>query len=59
MKFDLFKQIDQSKQDHRKLKQTCPYLFPEYINLIEAKKELELARVAYKQAQAAWKKIGN
>jgi len=50
--------LDAAKQI-RKLKQCCPYIFPEYDELKNAKANYKHAQVRLERAKAVWRKVGN
>lgn len=51
-------QIAQAGAQLRKLKRTCPQLFPQYGRLKEAERRLKEAREELKAAKSAWKSVG-
>lgn len=51
--------LRQAKSEVRALKLRSPHLFPEYIALLAAEKELEAAKVKVERMREVWKKVGN
>lgn len=50
--------IAEAKTQIRAHKKHIPHMFPQWQRLQNAKSDLEKARTEYKQAKAAWDKLG-
>lgn len=55
---DAEKSISDAKKEVQNLKKVMPEMFPEYIALKRAEKELELSKERLKFAREKWNKLG-
>jgi hypothetical protein len=56
---NLHDQIELANRQIRHTKQSSPYLFPEYAELLEAKQAMKDAQERLKRAEAAWYSLGH
>lgn len=47
-------QIEKSRREMVKLKKQCPWLFPLWHEMKQAKKDLEVAQARFDEAKALW-----
>ena len=56
---NIWKQIELAKKELLKQKACIPYIFPEYIYMMDCKVRKEKAEVEYLLAKEVWEKLGN
>lgn len=54
----LKQQIESARKGIRDNKKHCPWIYPQYHNMNNAKIEMEQAIEKYKQALSEWEKLG-
>lgn len=55
---NIWEQIERAKKELLIQKQCTPYIFPEYIYMMDCKARKERAEVEYLLAREAWEKLG-